>query len=45
MVEANLNMFVRLQAEVTELEGLGLVGVQVEELDERGLRSHCQEIY
>ncbi len=43
MVEANSNMFVWLQAEVMELEGL--VQVQVGEQDRRGLRSHCQEIY
>jgi hypothetical protein len=47
MVEASLNIFVRLQAEVTELQelGPGLVPVQVGEQDERYLWSHFQEIY
>ena len=44
MAKSSLNMFVQLLAEVVEPEELGLVQVQAEVQDERGLRSHCQEI-
>ena len=44
MAEASSNMFAQLRAEVVEPEELVLVQVQAGVQDERGLRSHCQEI-